>query len=751
MFKTANEKKDSGTFRYIAVSDLRECLRWLADLAHDGYCFRGQRDGLWPIVSSAQRKWHEWRCKQCTIKNISYRDYLAFSLQAAKDGGIFPSCDIACCGRMLRDHERWGFLQHYSWPTPFIAFSRNYDVALYMAVRGIPEHRLSGFFSIYAIRPDYRNGDENIDWDEWVQTNVWDEDWYNFSKWRDVSCLIMRKDDGKWCDLIAKDRMASQSGLFVYMRDDDKSLEELFSEKNRLEKGEIETTSGVEHEKIICIDIPYDWVSQVKAYCFDKEINAHSLGLSNTTIDDKLSCEYKKFEKDFLGKADFLEGTIRQSNDTYLRFSAKDCFGWNKRNFASAFIKNGRSFCEGITRRPRGVIEVLREAARQTACTEGEIYADFSSCIGGLPGLVDVLPRKGGAVSCGAIICEDPAISSKANPETDAFHVFYGKGEMPSELHIDLTNNCTEKCVHCYIPHNQDCHLDYALVEKVLREFRAMNGLTVYLTGGECMLHPKFEEICRLCSGLELNVIILSNLSVCNEERVELLKEIDPQFINVSLYSMNADEHDSITQVAGSWRKTMDAILACEKAGVHIRLSAPLLKKNRMAFPALKKFAEEHRMHLISSFDIVPRVDHNCANLDSACSVEELDSVLSANKVLFDRGWNGIMPKPEDKVCDIGLTRLYLSAEGNYYPCDCMHDYIIGSARKYTVEEVWNGRKLKDLRALRNMDFGKCSDCEHRPYCKVCPAFNFNATKDLYKTIPEKCAVSEVVHKVFGR
>ena len=747
MFNTANEKKGSGYFRYFAVSNLRECLRLLADLARDGYCFRGQRDGLWPIVSSAQRKWQGWRCKECAIKTISYKDYLAFSLQAAKDSAVFPNCSIARCDRGLRDHERWGFLQHYSWPTPFVDFSTNYDVALYMAVRGIHEHSSSGFFSIYAIRPDCRNGDENIDWDEWVQTNARNEGWYNFSKWRDVSCLIMRKDDKKWCNLISRDRMASQGGLFVYMRDDNKSLEELFSEKSRLEKNEIEITSGMEHERIICIDIPYDWVLQVKAYCFDREINDHALGLSDTTIDDELKSEYKKFEKDFLNKADFLERTINWSKHTYARFSDCDCFGWNKRNFASVFIKDGRSFCEGITQHPRGIIEVLRDVATQTECTEGEIYDDFSSCVGGLSGLVDVLPGKRSAVTCDAIGNEHAIIP----PETDAFHMFYGEGATPSELHIDLTDCCTEKCVHCYVPHNQNNILEYALVEKVLNEFRAINGLTVYLTGGECMLHPRFEQICRLCAKLELNIIILSNLSACNEERVKLLKEIDPQFINVSLYSMNADEHDAITQVTGSWQKTMDAILACEKAGLHIRLSAPLLKKNRTAFPALKKFADEHRMHLISSFDIVPRTDHNCTNLDYACSVEELETVLLSNRVLFDRGWNGVMPKPDDKVCDIGLSRLYLSAEGNYYPCDCMHDYIIGSAVECTVKEVWNGKKLNCLRALKNIDFGKCSDCEHRPYCKVCPAFNFNGTRDLYKTIPEKCAVSEVVHRVFRR
>ena len=321
---------------------------------------------------------------------------------------------------------------------------------------------------------------------------------------------------------------------------------------------------------------------------------------------------------------------------------------------------------------------------------------------------------------------------------------------IPSGLHVDLTDACTERCVHCYVPQGQHDFLPYEMVEKALSEFRAANGLSVHLTGGEAMLHPDFEKICRLCVELNLNFLVFSNMTLCDEKRVAFLKEVDPQFINVSLYSMDAAEHDAITCLPGSWQKTMDAILACEKAGVHIRLATPLLKANQGAFTALKRFADAHHMHLIPSCDIVPRANHTCSNLDHACSVAELEQALSGNKELFNRNWEGRMPKPADKVCDIGEARLYLNAKGNYYPCDCMHEYVLGNVRENTLEEIWKGEELNYLRSLKNKDFGKCASCEHRPWCKVCPAFNFNATGGLFKTIPEKCVQSAVIHKIYG-
>ena len=58
--------------------------------------------------------------------------------------------------------------------------------------------------------------------------------------------------------------------------------------------------------------------------------------------------------------------------------------------------------------------------------------------------------------------------------------------------------------------------------------------------------------------------------------------------------------------------------------------------------------------------------------------------------------------------------------------------------------------KLETLRRLKNKDFPQCLACANRPFCKVCPAFNFNATGDVFKTTPAKCAVAAVVRTVYG-
>ena len=206
-------------------------------------------------------------------------------------------------------------------------------------------------------------------------------------------------------------------------------------------------------------------------------------------------------------------------------------------------------------------------------------------------------------------------------------------------------------------------------------------------------------------------------MTLCDEKRISFLREVDPQFINVSLYNMDPADHDAITCLPGSWQKTMDALLACEKAGVHCRIATPLLKGNQDALPALKGFADAHRMHFVPSADLVAQADHGCGNLAHACSADELRRVLTRDRKLFQKDYNGVMPVADAKVCDIGTGRLYLNAKGNYYPCDCMHGYVLGNVREHSLEEIWTGEKLNYLRGLKNRDFGECANCEKRPWC----------------------------------
>lgn len=443
---------------------------------------------------------------------------------------------------------------------------------------------------------------------------------------------------------------------------------------------------------------------------------------------------------------------IRWKADVFIRHSCDDSVVWRPRTDGCTHMRDVRPFVEEIGFEWQEIESIVQDVMRKTgwsACETWEGWSIVSRELIG-QGFVDL-----GFERAVAAACSDDNKDSSGNWESKESYAplddFCVANEIPKDMHIDLTDACTERCVHCYVPKDQRHFLPYELAEKAIREFRELQGFSVHITGGECMLHPDFECVCELCKSLNINIIIFSNLTCCDVRRIAFLREIDPQFINVSLYSVIPEEHDAITQLPGSWKKTMDTLLACEKAGVHCRVATPLLKINQNAFPELKKFTDSHHMHLVPSADIIAQSDHGCGNLASACSAEEMRCVMQANKELFNR-YDGVkMPPCDAKVCDIGSGRLYLNAQGNYYPCDSMHDYVLGNVRENTFEEIWKGEKLEHLRSLKNRDFGACASCENRPWCKVCPAANFNAMRNLFTPPPGYCEFAKSIREVYGK
>lgn len=441
---------------------------------------------------------------------------------------------------------------------------------------------------------------------------------------------------------------------------------------------------------------------------------------------------------------------------TYLRHAEAETLLWNKQTYACRILKDAQGFLKPIEQgRSKGIEEIVAEVA--------QIY--------NLPPLEiaeDVLAFYTELAEATFLNCDydksasTPVISELKNtPTANAENVdedehpfpvgtFYEQHALPNSLHIDLTNACTERCIHCYIADYKPRFLPLELGCRVLREFREAGGLTVIFSGGECMLHPQFRDFLLYAKDLNLNFIVMSNLTRCDADMVAFLAEVQPQFVNVSLYSMKAAEHDKITTIPGSWQKTMRAILALESAGVPVRLATPVMKANRHALPELQEFAKAHRMHLIPDCDIFGQVDHDCSNQSCALSLAETERVWCEHPDLFFKAPTA--PErcaPEAKVCDIGKSSMNLNAEGIFYPCDGCHGIVLGNAYKQSFSEVWHGEKLQALRALRNQDFGECAQCANRPWCKVCPSRNFNETADMFTHAPARCLVAQLKRKIF--
>ncbi len=328
------------------------------------------------------------------------------------------------------------------------------------------------------------------------------------------------------------------------------------------------------------------------------------------------------------------------------------------------------------------------------------------------------------------------------------------------DLQMDITQACTERCIHCYIPEYNPVFLSFVQIKKVIDEFRKQGGICLSLSGGECMMHPDFDEIVRYARSKDLIVSVLSNLTLCTDEKIKVLQEAEAT-VQVSLYSMNPTTHDAITKRPGSWISTKTAIEKLRVAQIPCRISCPTMKPNYKDYLDVLAYARSLKMDAQTDFIIMGKMDCDTSNLKCRLDLKETRHILEdivfkslpINNEYFDPAKKAEMRSDsewsEEHVCGACVSSVCLDADGHYYPCPALGGVNLGSCYEHDLNWIWNeSPETLRIRAVRGKDFPKCVHCKDRDYCSVCMCRNFNETGDMFKPAEHFCKVAAINHEV---
>lgn len=285
-------------------------------------------------------------------------------------------------------------------------------------------------------------------------------------------------------------------------------------------------------------------------------------------------------------------------------------------------------------------------------------------------------------------------------------------------LALELTDNCNEKCLHCYHPeHKKKGFLkNLALLDEMLKEFGELGFIGITITGGEPLLHPEFKEICELAQKNRYLISIKTNGTLVNDDLVEFFKELKPHIVEFSLYSADRKEHDYITQIPGSFEKTMSGIKMLKENGVKVSAMTPVLK-------GIKYWKE--LFELMKEIDIPWGCSQNIhSSFDERLEVEQfkgtLESYLDFLKFVNEHEDQKIenIDNLCFKECGGGISSVCVAPDYSIRACISYPDsagiYTSGNAEKL----------LKRARTQLEERFAKleCHNCDLVKYCNPCPA-----------------------------
>lgn len=300
---------------------------------------------------------------------------------------------------------------------------------------------------------------------------------------------------------------------------------------------------------------------------------------------------------------------------------------------------------------------------------------------------------------------------------------------VPLSGSIDLTNRCNLACVHCYLGGRRDCGKSAEMPRErlfaLIDELAESGCLFLLLTGGEPLLRPDFPAIYRHARSRGLLVSLFTNGTLINRGFIDLMRELPPNNLEISLYGATAATYEAITSVPGSFARCMAGIGLLARAGIPFTLKTMLMNANRHELPALRRVADELGAPFRMDAGLFPRFDGDrspvAQRLDPADAVacEFADPDLARRWALYHATHH---PAPTDSLyeCGAGRNSFHIKADGALVPC-LMLEHLRQGLPEGGFLAAWGRLREAISSRIAGPDY-PCRGCDDRLLCGICPA-----------------------------
>ncbi len=258
------------------------------------------------------------------------------------------------------------------------------------------------------------------------------------------------------------------------------------------------------------------------------------------------------------------------------------------------------------------------------------------------------------------------------------------------QVEFAVTYWCNAYCDHCSattMHRSGPSEMDLPLVERVMEEAIGLGALSINITGGEALQHPKILDIIKAAQPKRVVVSLASNGLLLTQSMAQKIAESGVRIASLALDSADPAVHDERKKIKGCFDALMKATKACQDNGIEVFLCTILTPVNMANGDAWKMVELAERMGCMLTVNIANAVGSWMGNKEVLLSepqVAMFHDMVKHPRVRWDGGSNYLK-----SGCPAGIEKIYVSSFGEVTPCPRIH-LSYGNVKDESLTSIWH-------------------------------------------------------------